>query len=138
MFRALGWLLLAMAVAVVVHDGLAWWSEGSFRLFGLGELWSQLDIGSLNRAEGAVQRHLSGALWTSVVGPVLTVPAVLAFLGLGVVFLWIGRRGGGPEAPSYIGGGRPRRRRSRGRTELGLAGLAGLVRAGYFEVRVMC
>lgn len=114
MFRALGWLLLAMAVAVVVHDGLAWWSEGSFRLFGLGELWSQLDIGSLNRAEGAVQRHLSGALWTSVVGPVLTVPAVLAFLGLGVVFLWIGRRGGGPEAPSYIGGGRPRRRRSRG------------------------
>ena len=113
MFRALGWLLLAMAVAVVVHDGLAWWSEGSFHLFGLGELWSQLDIGSLNRAQGAVQRHLSGALWNSVIGPVLTVPAVLAFFGLGVVFLWIGGWGG-PEAPSYIGEGRSRRRRSRG------------------------
>ncbi len=102
-----------MAVAVVVHDGLAWWSEGSFRLFGLGELWSQLDIGSLNRAQAAVQRHLSGSLWTSVVGPVLTVPAVLAFLGLGVFFLWIGRSRA-PEAPAFIGGGRTRRRRSRG------------------------
>lgn len=114
LFRALGWLLLAMAVAVVVHDGLAWWSEGSFHLFGLGELWSQLDIGSLNRAEGAVQRHLSGSLWTSVIGPVLTVPAVLAFLGLGVFFLWIGGRRRAPEAPAFIGGGRTRRRRSRG------------------------
>ena len=114
MFRALGWLLLAMAVAVVVHDGLVWWSEGSFRLFGLGELWSQLDIGSLSRAQGAVQRHLSGDLWTSVVGPVLKVPAVLAFFVLGVVCLWIGGRGVAPEAPAFIGGGRPRRRRSRG------------------------
>ena len=113
LFRALGWLLLAMAVAVVVHDGLAWWSEGSFRLFGLGELWSQLDIGSLDRAQGAVQRHLSGGLWTSVVGPVLTVPAVLAFFGLGVFFLWIGR-GRVAKAPAFIGGDRPRRRRGRG------------------------
>jgi hypothetical protein len=113
LFRALGWLLLAMAVAVVVHDGLAWWSEGSFRLFGLGELWSKLDIGSLKQAEGMVQ-GLSGSLWSSVVGPVLTVPAVLAFLGLGVVFLWIGGRAGAPEAPTYIGAGRQKRRRSRG------------------------
>ncbi len=113
LFRALGWLLLAMAVAVVVHDGLAWWSEGSFHLFGLGELWSQLDIGSLNGAQGAVQRHLSGSFWTSVVGPVLTVPAVLAFFGLGVFFLWIGGRSRAPEAPAFIGGGRTRRRRGR-------------------------
>ena len=35
-FRALGWLLLAMAVAAIVHDGLAWWTEGSFHLLGLG------------------------------------------------------------------------------------------------------
>ena len=33
-FRALGWLLLAMAVAAIVHDGLAWWTEGSFHLLG--------------------------------------------------------------------------------------------------------
>ena len=34
-FRGLGWLLLAMAVAAVVHDGLAWWTEGSFHLMQL-------------------------------------------------------------------------------------------------------
>ena len=39
--RGLGWLLLALAVAAIVHDGLIWWSEGSFHLLGLGDLWSR-------------------------------------------------------------------------------------------------
>ena len=48
LFRALGWLLLAMAIAVAVQDALAWWTKGSFHLLGLGELWSRLDIRSLS------------------------------------------------------------------------------------------
>ena len=61
MFRALGWLLLAMAVAAVVHDGLAWWTEGSFHLLGLGDLWSHLDTRSLADAQSAVQRRVCAA-----------------------------------------------------------------------------
>ena len=49
LFRAVGWLLLALAIAAVVHDALAWWTEGSFHLLGLGDLWSHLDVRSLER-----------------------------------------------------------------------------------------
>ena len=114
-FRALGWLLLAMAVAAIVHDALAWWTEGSFRLLGLGDLWSHLDMRSLNDTQTAIQRHVSSALWFWLVRPVLMVPVLPAFLVLGFVFLWIGNRGGGHAEPGFLIGSRPpRRRRSRG------------------------
>ena len=91
-FRALGWLLLAMAVAAVVHDGLAWWTEGSFHLLGLGDLWSHLDMRSLGDAQSAVQRQCRSALWNWFVRPILMVPALPAFLVLGLLFLWLGNR----------------------------------------------
>ena len=78
LFRALGWLLLAMAVAAVVYDGLTWWSEGAFRLLALDELWSRLDLDSLDRAQSVLQRHLSAALWLWIALPILRLPA-LAF-----------------------------------------------------------
>ena len=114
-FRALGWFLLAMAVAVIVHDGLAWWTEGSFHLLGLGDLWSHLDVRSLSDAQNAVQRHVSTALWNWLVRPVLMIPALPAFVVVGLLFLWIGGRGGErAEAGFVIGSRPPRRRRSRG------------------------
>jgi hypothetical protein len=113
--RGLGWLLLASAVAAIVHDGLNWWSEGSFHLLGLGDLWSHLDMRSLGDTQSAVQRHLSGALWTWIIRPLLMIPALPAFLALGLVFLWLGNRSGGDVDPGFaIGPRRPRRRRSRG------------------------
>jgi hypothetical protein len=114
-FRALGWLLLAMAIAAIVHDALAWWTEGAFHLLGLGDLWSHLDMGSLNNAQTAVQRHVSSALWSWLIGPVLAIPALPAFLVLGLAFLWIGnRRTGRPETAMVLGARPPRRRRYRG------------------------
>jgi len=115
-FRALGWLLLAMAVAAIVHDGLAWWTAGSFRLLGLGDLWSHLDLSSLGEAQNAVQRHLSAALWNWIVRPILMIPALPAFLAVGLLFLWLGNRSGGDAEPGFMIGSRPprRRRRSRG------------------------
>lgn len=112
-FRALGWILLAMAVAVVVHDALSWWTGGALQLMGLGDLWSLLDVRSLNDAQAATQRYLSADLWNWTVVPVLLVPALLAFLVLGLLFLWLGNRGG--SEGDFLGGSRPpRRRRSRG------------------------
>jgi hypothetical protein len=103
-----------MAVAVVVNDGLAWWAEGDFHLLGLGDLWSHLDVGSLSDAQTAIQSHLSASLWTWVVRPLLAVPAVAAFLVLGLFFLWLGRRPGPAEPALLTGSRRPRRRRHRG------------------------
>jgi hypothetical protein len=70
---------------------------------------------SLGDTQSAVQRHLSGALWNWVVRPVLMIPALPAFLALGVLLLWLGNRSGGDAEPGYLGGSRPpRRRRPRG------------------------
>ncbi len=114
-FRTLGWLLLAMAMAAIVHDGLVWWSEGSFRLLGLGDLWSQLVMRSLGEAQNVVQRHVSTALWSWIVRPILMIPALPAFLALALLFLWLGNRSAGDAEPGFvIGPRRPRRRRSRG------------------------
>lgn len=112
-FRALGWLLLAIAVAVTVHDLLSWWSEGRFPLSGLGSLWSNLDPGSLGDARATVGLQLSGTLWNWTVRPLLSVPAAPVFLVLGVVFLWLGDRREGQRAPRrpVVGSRPPRRRR---------------------------
>ncbi len=115
-FRVLGWLLLAMAVAAVVHDCLAWWTEGAFHLLALGDLWSHLDVRSLGDAQNAVQHHLSVSLWNWLVRPILLVPALPAFLVLGTIFLWLGGRDGeAADSRGFVIGSRPpRRRRGRG------------------------
>jgi hypothetical protein len=77
-------------------------------LLALGELWSRLDLGSLN----AAQRDLSGVAW-QVVLPILKVPALAAFVIAGVLFLWLGRRIGSRTDPSFLGVSRPRLRRRR-------------------------
>lgn len=112
MFRALGWLLLALAVAVVVHDLLTWWSEGRYPFSTVGSLWSHLDPTSLGNTQASVRRPLSGALWTWLLRPVLAVPAVPAFLVLGLFLVWLGRREGGRPDAGFLMGSRPRRRRS--------------------------
>lgn len=111
LFRALGWILLALAVGAVVYDGLAWWSDGVFHLLALGDLWSRVDLASLH----ALQRDVSGAVWSRLLLPILRVPALAAFVIGGVIFLWLGRRIGSRTEASFLGGSRPpRRRRNRG------------------------
>ena len=111
-YRALGWLCLAMAVAIAVRDALAWWADGAFHLVGLGELWSRLDVASLDGVQTTVQRHLSASLWAWIARPVLALPALVAFLVLAIALFWLGRRK--PLAdPHVLSGTRPRRRRSR-------------------------
>jgi hypothetical protein len=113
LFRALGWLLLAMAAGAAVYDGLVWWSEGVLRLLPLDELWSRLDLESMNRAQSAVQRHLWVGLWDWVVVPILQLPALPMFVIVGTIFLWLGRRVGSRAEATFIGARPPRRRRAR-------------------------
>jgi hypothetical protein len=110
-FRAVGWLLLALAVAVIVHDLLTWWSEGSYPFSTIGSLWSHLDPTSLGNTQNSVRRPLSGVLWNWLMRPFLTVPAVPACLVLGLVLVWLGRRDAGRPDSGFLAGSRPRRRR---------------------------
>jgi hypothetical protein len=113
--RGVGWLLLALAVAAIVQDGLSWWSEGAFRLLALGDVWSRLDYGSFNGAETFVITHVSSRLWAWIVLPVLRLPALPAFLVLGFFCLWAGQPGNRRrEQPSMVSSRPRRRRRARG------------------------
>jgi hypothetical protein len=113
LFRALGWLLLAMAVMAIVSDCLAWWSEGAFRLLPLGELWSRLDYGSLHGFQEMLESRFYGRLWRFIAMPILRLPALPVFLVGGTILLWIGRRIGSRAEPRFVTGSRPPRRRRR-------------------------
>ena len=70
LFRAAGWLLLALGAGAFVYDGLTWWSEGVFRLLDLGGLWARLDLGSLRAVQVGLQDVLSGVIWTGLLLPI--------------------------------------------------------------------
>ena len=115
--RGLGWLFLALAVSAMVHDGLAWATEGSLRLLTLGDLWSHLDQRSFGEARIALQRGATSLLWFWLVRPLLAIPVLPAFAVLGGLLLWLGNRDAGDRRGTdmaFLGGSRPRRRRSRG------------------------
>ncbi len=116
--RALGWLLLALALAVAVHDLLFWWSDGAFRPMTTRELWLQLDYASLQGLEGFVGRNLTPVLWTQIAGPILRWPVLPMFVIGGLLLIWLGQRHeerGGDSG--FVLASRPRRRR-RGRSGL--------------------
>jgi hypothetical protein len=74
-------------------------------------------LGAVGPPKSAIQRHLSTALWNWVVRPVLMVPALPAFVVLGLLFLWLGNRSSASPEADYLTGSRPsrlRRRRNRG------------------------
>jgi hypothetical protein len=116
LLRALGWILLALGLGIVVYDALTWWSDGVFRLLTLGDLWSRLDPGSRIAVQDGLQQPLSGVLWTRLLMPVLKIPALPAFAIGGIACLWLGGRIGsrGAAETSFLGMSRPRRRRSGG------------------------
>jgi hypothetical protein len=111
--RGLGWFLLALAVAVAVNDVLAWWSDSNLHLLTLGELWGKLAPGSLAETQRSVQRFGNPSLWQILARPVLTVPAIPLFLGLGLLLVWAGTRTADRPDPGTIMSTRPRRRRRR-------------------------
>jgi hypothetical protein len=120
LFRALGWLLLVLAVAAAVQNALTWLSEGSFRLLALSDVWAHVNYGSLGTIQGlaAGSGLARGAAWGLLA--ILRLPAVPVFLILGLILIWIGqrspdaRRGGGASSSFAVGTRRPKRRRSRG------------------------
>ena len=115
LFRALGWLLLALSIAVAVRDALTWWSEGAFHPLSLGDLWLLCDFGSLQSLEGGVTRRLPAAVWVKVAAPLLKIPTLPVSVVLGLMLLWLGqRRDGRGGEPGFVLGSRPPRRRRRG------------------------
>ena len=54
LLRVLGWLLIAVAVAVLSYDVCGWSAAEPLRLSALGELWFKVDRSSLNLAQAVL------------------------------------------------------------------------------------
>ena len=96
--RILGWLFIAAAL-VVAATGLALWLQGQNFALVAGQLWYQMDVGSLNLAQVIVQRYLHPALWDYVLLPLLQRPAYQAIpiafavpFAIGILLLIVFRR----------------------------------------------
>lgn len=94
MLRFFGLAFLLLGLAVLGSD-IANAGDAALRLTALGEWWFWLHRSSLQLLQPAIQRHLSPALWDSVVQPVLEcplAPQLFALAGLCFVLTAIRRR----------------------------------------------
>jgi len=82
--RFLAWIFLILTIVAVFLDWRAIVEDGEFVLRPLGTLWTDIHSASLQTLQPAIERHVSPALWDSVVQPLLTSPAALVF---GIPFL---------------------------------------------------
>lgn len=83
--------VLALLCVVLTAGLLAWdlaaAGEAGLRLRPLGEIWYQLDAGSLNLSQAVIERYLWPPLWDPGVIALLQVPAVLLAAGLAVLLI---------------------------------------------------
>ncbi len=85
--RAIAWIFLVLALVAAGRDGLLFLETGTYAPSSLGSLWYQLDRGSLDFTQNAIERYLHPALWHSGLYPLLNWPA---WAVLGVVAILLG------------------------------------------------
>ena len=90
--RILGWVLLALAFMAAGAEAVASLQAGSWQRMALGQLWYDLDRGSLNLMQAVVQRYLLPAIWDPGIIALLQWPTWIVFLIPAVILLLLGRR----------------------------------------------
>ena len=92
--RAVGWVLVCLALAALGYEVLLATASGTWRVIAAGELWYALDRASLNFAQAITQRYLHPALWDPLIQSLLTWPAwsLLGAPGVALVVGLSGRR----------------------------------------------
>jgi hypothetical protein len=69
--RLVGWLMVLCGIVVLGRDLLAWFYKESDTPIVFGKLWYDLNPGSLQLLQPAIQRHIHPALWDWIVQPLL-------------------------------------------------------------------
>ena len=90
--RILGWLLLALALLAAGADAVGSLRAGAWQPMALGQVWYNLDRGSLNLMQAVIQRRLHPAIWDPGIMVVLQWPAWLVALIPALPLLLLGRR----------------------------------------------
>ncbi|MEW5704798.1 MAG: hypothetical protein AB1781_09490 [Pseudomonadota bacterium] len=90
--RVLGWALIVLALLSLGGALQPWVMGNAFKSLALGELWYQLDAGSLNFLQAIVQRYVHPWLWDYGFLQLLLLPAWVVFGGVGVLLARAFRR----------------------------------------------
>jgi hypothetical protein len=90
--RLLGVLLLLAGVVLLARDLFVFARGGVFQPETLDGMWSALSPGSLDLLQGAIQRHVSVALWDRGVLWLLQLPAFVLAIVLGALLILLNRR----------------------------------------------
>ena len=88
--------------------------SGDRRLASIGELWFAIDPAGINVTQAVIQRYLHPSIWDGLRPILVSVPALLLPLVLGVLLLLAARIG----RPDDAGSSTRRGRRRRGRNSL--------------------
>ena len=84
--RLIGLVLLLGAIAAGFYQFQLWSASGRFEPIPLGQIWYDLDAGSLNLIQAVIERHVWPPLWDPGLITVLRWPA-WAVLGLPALIL---------------------------------------------------
>lgn len=90
--RVIGWILAAVAIAILAADIYAWIDTGIFAFAATGELWFTLHSGSLNLLQAITQRYIFPALWDPIIVTVLLWPAFVVLGVPGLILSYACRR----------------------------------------------
>jgi len=88
----IGWVLLALGVAILCHGLVKWLLTGSFALIDAGSFWFAVHETSLKLAEPAIARYLHPILWHPVISTILLAPAFVIFAIPGGLLAYLARR----------------------------------------------
>ncbi len=86
--RAVGGLLLLVALLALGADAVTAWTGGGFAFAPLGRRWFEVHPASLNLVQALVQRYLHPLLWDPGIVFLLRWPAWLFFGLLGALLLF--------------------------------------------------
>jgi hypothetical protein len=90
--RAIGWLLILAALALLGRDVYAWVKSGHWAATLTGKLWDQVSPNSLGLLQATIEHHVWRPLWSNGISPLLLQPVWLVLGVAGIVVVALFRR----------------------------------------------
>jgi len=92
LLRLIGVIALAAAFILLMYDGAKSIADSRVYIYKLGQLWTDIDAGSLHWVQAKVQASLPAQVWNPGLTTILDQPAWLIFGIVGIIFILLGRR----------------------------------------------
>jgi hypothetical protein len=92
LLRLFGVIILAAGFVLLMYDGAKSIADSRIYIYKLGQLWTDIHVGSLQSAQAKVQASLPSVVWDPVITTLLDQPSWLVFGIVGTVLILLGRK----------------------------------------------